>query len=319
LHIDATTIRADLDSDRARKPDSPDPDANFGRFPNGTKQPGYKQQTVVDDQSRVILAIDVLSANAPEGANLTNALDEATERLDKNPKAVCADSAYASGENRANCEARGMRLVSPPTKARNDHSDNYYTIERFTFDELRDMFTCPAGKTLKKAGRGSKPNRWKYRASARDCGACPLRSKCTKSTQRCLNVSGNHAALVRLREDSQSPGFQEIYRRRAPVIEGVFAEAKQWHGLSRAIWRGLSKVRVQCLLVASILNLKRLVTATLQSSSQAAKQAISQYVWQTLCELTADIPRFSRLTTKLTQLAVGKPIVLIEMNPQYAA
>jgi hypothetical protein len=60
---------------------------------------------------------------------------------------------------------------------------------------------------------------------------------------------------------SQTADFHWLYRRRAPVIEGVFAEAKQWHGLARARWRGLSKVRVQCLLVASALNLKRLASA----------------------------------------------------------
>src|SRR4030065_695135 len=31
LHVDATTIRADLDANRVGKPDSPDPDARFAR------------------------------------------------------------------------------------------------------------------------------------------------------------------------------------------------------------------------------------------------------------------------------------------------
>ena len=278
LHIDATTIRADLDRDRVDKPNSPDPDARFGRFPDGTKQPGFKQQTVVDDKSRVILAIDVLPANAAEGSNATGALDKAAKRLEEPPEAMCADSAYASGENRAECEARGVRLVSPPRRARNHHSNEYFTIERFTYDELRDMFICPAGKFLKKAGRGgSKPDRWKYRASQKDCGSCPLKSECTKAPQRCVNVSGHHAALVRLREDSQSSEFQVLYRRRAPVIEGLFAEAKQWHGLARATRRGLSKVRVQCLLVASVLNLKRLasVIGSLANGMQVAVVKLS--------------------------------------------
>jgi transposase len=48
MHVDATTIRADIDKDRVRRDDSSDRDARFGRFPDGTIQPGYKQQTVVD-------------------------------------------------------------------------------------------------------------------------------------------------------------------------------------------------------------------------------------------------------------------------------
>jgi len=43
----------------------------------------------------------------------------------------------------------------------------------------------------------------------------------------------------------------------------LFAEAKQWHGLGRAWRRGLSKMRVQCLLIAAVLNFKRLAAVLL--------------------------------------------------------
>lgn len=52
-----------------------------------------------------------------------------------------------------------------------------------------------------------------------------------------------------------------MYRCRAPVIEGVFAEAKQRPGLRRAWRRGLAKMRVQCLLIAAVMNFKGLATA----------------------------------------------------------
>ena len=44
-------------------------------------------------------------------------------------------------------------------------------------------------------------------------------------------------------------------------IEGLFAEAKQNHGLSRARYRGRSKVQIQADLSATAQNLKRLVKA----------------------------------------------------------
>ena len=68
---------------------------------------------------------------------------------------------------------------------------------------------------------------------------------------------------MRLRADSRTASFRALYRRRAPVVEGVFAEAKQWHGLRRAWRRGLAKVKVQCLLVAAVLNFKRLMAVLL--------------------------------------------------------
>jgi transposase len=42
-------------------------------------------------------------------------------------------------------------------------------------------------------------------------------------------------------------------------IEGLFAEAKQFHGLSRAKYRGRSKMQIQAYLTAIVQNLKRLL------------------------------------------------------------
>lgn len=262
LHVDATTIRADIDRNCVGKPESSDKDARFGRFPDGTKQPGYKQQTVVDDGSRVVLEVSVDPANVNEGDDLSSAVNRAVVRLDSKPEVICADSAYASGKNAAACNDEGIRLVSPPAVARNNLSHEQFTIVQFEYDSDRDLFICPAGKVLSKVGRKEdKKGRWKYRASARDCRCCSLKSQCTRTSARNLYVTGYHGALVNLRRDSQSTEFKALYRRRASVIEGIFAEGKQWHGLSRAWRRGLSKMRIQCLLIATVLNYKRLISA----------------------------------------------------------
>jgi len=259
LHVDATTIRADIDSNHVGKSDSSDKDARFGRFPDGTKQPGYKQQTVVDGGSRVILEVSVEPANVHEGEGLMSAVEKASARLDSPPEVVCADSAYSSGKNAAACDEQGIRLVSPPAKGRNHHSHEQHTIEQFEYDEDRDLFICPGGKVLSKLGRkGDQKGRWKYRASSRDCRSCSLKTQCTRTSARCLRVTDNHGALSRLRKDSQTSEFKALYRRRAPAIEGIFAEGKEWHGLARAWRRGLSKMRIQCLLIAAVLNYKRL-------------------------------------------------------------
>jgi hypothetical protein len=74
-----------------------------------------------------------------------------------------------------------------------------------------------------------------------------------------LQVSPHHQALEELRADAQTDSFRRLYRARAPVIEGVFAEGKQWHGLRRAWRRGLSNMLIQSLLIAAVLNFKRLL------------------------------------------------------------
>jgi len=258
LHVDATTIRADLDANRVNVADSPDGDARFGRFPDGKVRPGYKQHTVADGQSRVVLGLSVTPGDIQEHDEAISLVEGALERLKKYPEAVCADGAYGSGQNAHEMEARGIRLVSPPQKARTYTGEKYYTTEQFVYDEEEDCFTCPAGKVLKRVYREKKRGRIVYAAKRTDCRDCPLKSRCTISDRRQLKVTRHHASLVRLRADSKTDSFKKLYASRAPVIEGVFAESKQWHALGRAWRRGLSKMKVQCLLVAAVVNLKRL-------------------------------------------------------------
>lgn len=267
LHIDATTIRADLDRDRVGKPDSPDPDARYGHFPDGKRHPGYKQHTVADDKSRVVVGLSVTPANGSEHNEAVSVLDEALERLERPPQAVCGDKAYGSGRNFEEFKQRGVRLVSPPLKPQTYTGDRYYSIEAFAYDEARDVFVCPHGKELKHVRTAPERGRRVYRALRADCRQCPLKSQCTAGKQRHLKVGPHHAGLVKLRTDSKTESFKKLYASRAPNIEGVFAEAKQWHSLGRAWRRGLTKMRVQCLLIAAVLNFKRLAAAQRPLSS----------------------------------------------------
>ena len=123
---------------------------------------------------------------------------------------------------------------------------------------------CPSGSLLRNVGGVlGRPKQQQYAALRSVCRSCTLKERCTKSSRRQLKVSRYYGALDRLRTDSRTESFRALYRRRAPVIEGIFAEAKQWHGLRRAWRRGLSKMKVQSLLIAAVLNLKRLMAALL--------------------------------------------------------
>ena len=57
----------------------------------------------------------------------------------------------------------------------------------------------------------------------------------------------------------QETTFRERASERMWKCEGLFAEAKQLHGLSRAKYRGRSKVQIQAYLYAIVQNLKRLL------------------------------------------------------------
>lgn len=54
---------------------------------------------------------------------------------------------------------------------------------------------------------------------------------------------------------------ERLYQRHRWRVEGVHGEAKTWHGLARAVRRGLDNMRIQAFLTAAAINLKRLAAA----------------------------------------------------------
>jgi transposase len=263
LHLDATVIRADLSRGRVGHPGCADPDARLGRAANGTKIPSYKQQTVVDGKSGVVVAVEVLPGNAHDRERSIETVDQAVQHTGVHPQAVCADAAYANAANAAAMEEREIRFVSPPQKRTVAHrGDDALTPDDFVYDEQRDVYVCPAQQVLTYIGteRTGKKRR-RYRASQTACGSCPYKTRCTRSARRTLQIIPHRASLVRLREDAKTEDFKNLYRTRAPANEGRFGEGKQWHNLNRARWRGLPKMRIQCWLTAAVLNFKRLAAA----------------------------------------------------------
>ena len=70
------------------------------------------------------------------------------------------------------------------------------------------------------------------------------------------------------------PTFKQRMSERMWKIEGLFAEAKDNHGLARAKYRGRAKVQIQAYLTGMVQNLKRLVflILLLQRSTQVQIQ-----------------------------------------------
>lgn len=263
LHLDATVIRADLARDQVGRPGCADADARFGRSADGRKIPSYKQQTVVDGKSGVVVAVEVLPGNAHDRQQSIETVDQAVRHTGVHPQAVCADAAYANGANAAAMEEREIRFVSPPQRRSGPgRGPDAFTPDDFVYDEQRDVYVCPAQQTLTLvATERTGKRRRRYRASRSVCGSCAFKARCTRSPRKTLGIMPHRASWLRLREDAKTDDFKKLYRTRAPASESRFGEGKQWHRLDRARWRGLPKMRVQCWLTAAVLNFKRLAAA----------------------------------------------------------
>jgi IS5 family transposase len=78
-------------------------------------------------------------------------------------------------------------------------------------------------------------------------------------------ISHDYPALLRARRrrDRWSEKDQRLYQRHRWRSEGSHGEAKTWHGLARAIRRGLQNMKIQAYLTAAAINLKRLAATLL--------------------------------------------------------
>ena len=102
----------------------------------------------------------------------------------------------------------------------------------------------------------------RYKASAAECSACPLRSRCISEAAKYRMVERAYfkwASEEQHMKNDGTPGYYEALRLRKTYCEGNFSHQKTEHNLRRLRKRGLGKAHEHCLLSATALNLKRMV------------------------------------------------------------
>ncbi len=290
VHVDASLIRADVswealakrwvdrvgeenpvdeaerDSKKTgkyKKVCTTDPDASMATSDRRQRlEPSYKQHTAVDDEAGVVLDVHVTTGEDNEGAELVPALDRVEALTGAKVSTATADAGYAYAKVYGQLERRGTQAVIPP-KAEPIRSP--VPMRRFRYDARHDILKCPRGKVLK-AGRAVKHGRF-FTSRARDCRRCDLRKLCLSGSRanKAMVVGDDYPALLRARRrrEQWTDMDRELYRRHRWKVEGVHGEAKSWHGLARAVRRGLWNMRVQAYLAAAAINLKRLAMAVL--------------------------------------------------------
>lgn len=240
-----------------------DPDASMatnGR--NRRLEPSYKQHAVVDDVFGVVLDVEVTTGEVNEGQVVIERIDAAAATTGVPIKTATADAGYAYAKVFAGLEARTIDAVIP-TKAE-PSPGKVIPTRRFKFDARANIARCPRGKTLRPKGKPQRGFQY-FHARAKDCARCPLRARCVSPSRQARVVVFNldHPSLLRARRRRLRWGTEEdrLYRRHRWRSEGFHGEAKTWHGLARAVRRGLSNMRIQAFLTAAAINLKRLSAA----------------------------------------------------------
>jgi transposase len=269
-HLDAVEDASDAERDarksgKFKKLCRTDPDAIMATSSKAPLRPAYKQHTAVDDLVGVVVDVEIVTGEEHDTGRFEARLDAIEDTLGVSPDRITADTIYGVGRVYAVLEDRQIEAVIPPLRAPRRKGAQGFPTERFTFDPHHDVVRCPASRRLT-ARNSTKSGRW-YRADRRDCARCPLKAKCLPqgAPSRRVHIMANHAAILRARRKRLAWGKDDhaIYTRHRWRVEGTHGTAKTLHGLARAIRRGLANMRIQALLTAIAMNLKKLAAGAM--------------------------------------------------------
>jgi hypothetical protein len=261
-----------LGSERVQNPHDPDATyASKGKGEQRKEHVGYKVQ-VAETVSAAVLAAGEPTHNFVTGM-VTHPARESDEEgalkmeaeqqamgLDK-PSVQYVDAAYISAQKLWEAQAEGRELIGPAPGSANNN-DGRFTSQAFQVTVERREAICPAGHPNTQCSRLEEQatGRVSYRLEwdTATCAACALRQGCIKANHphRSLVVGEHHTALQARRQEQKTQSFKERMRHRN-AIEGTQSELVRAHGLRRARYRGLAKVKLQNYFIGAACNLKR--------------------------------------------------------------
>jgi hypothetical protein len=191
------------------------------------------------------------------------------------PEVWYVDGAYISAERLAQAEAEGRQIIGPAQSA--PKKEGRFSVEDFDIHVEERRAICPAGKAntqcsrLEEEASGKVSYRFEWSTA---CAECPLRERCLGKDQghRTVTVGQHHTFLQQRRREQRTEAFQEQAKHRN-AVEGTQSELVRAHGLRRARYRGLRKVRLQNYLIGAACNIKRWIRRRIWLIEQAALEA----------------------------------------------
>ena len=145
-----------------------DPDASpmHQKKKKSASRLGYLTHYVVDGgKARVILDVLVTGAEVTENLPMLEMLFRSRFRWRLHPRSVTGEATYGTRENIAAIEKASIRAYTAALPDQ-ERRTPLFTIEAFVYDAEKDLYTCPAGETLRRRGYDHRGGYVRYAARA---------------------------------------------------------------------------------------------------------------------------------------------------------
>jgi transposase len=234
-----------------------DPDAGFMVRDEKPKGFFYLDHRTVDGKYNIIVDTHATPGNVHDSQPIIRRIDRILAHFDLSPVAVGLDAGYFTAAVCHELEQRqliGVMGYRRPTKKK-----GYFAKREYAYNGDNDTYTCPEGQILSYSTTTRTGYRH-YHSDPKQCASCPVRQRCTQSTNKTKVVTRHvwQASVERANDIRLSKWGKNQYRRRAETVERSFADAKQQHGHRYARYRGLANIEMQCLLAAACQNMKKM-------------------------------------------------------------
>ena len=236
-----------------------DPDARLFRKQFDKTKLAYSDNVLMDNASRVILDVEVTEPNLhQEGQVAGEMLQRSQFTYGIKPETIGGDKAYGYGPAvRSICEA-GVKPHVGLAAQKGPHIEGIYPKEDFIHDKENDELICPAGKRLWRRTTHKRNRQIEYVSSKADCKQCAQKSLCTRAPCRVVHRHLDKDFLDYAAELRGTDGYR-ISQRCRKKVEMLFGEAKEFMGLRYARRRGYQNLMEQCLITATVQNIKRII------------------------------------------------------------
>jgi transposase len=225
------------------------------------KKFAYNAQVVVDQQSKLIVASDVVTDES-DNYQLTPMIEQVAQNVGQVAEQTVADGGYFATFELAAAEQKQLSVLVNLPESVTGREDKPYHASRFIYDGERDQCICPRGEVLAFDSLRPRDKAQPYEARVYRCQSfesCPVRWQCSGSKSgRTVQIHPRHDALVRQRDKVKDPVMRAILKQRGATVEPVFGWVKEGMGFRRWTFRGLDKVKTQWRLLCTAMNLLRL-------------------------------------------------------------
>jgi transposase len=219
----------------------------------------YADNYLIDVKFGIIMDVEASRAIRQAEVGASRTMIERTEAcFGIKPEWLAADTAYGSAPNLdwlVNTQGIAPHV---PVIDKSKREDGTFSRDDFSFDKERDIYICPAGKTLTTTRKVVNDDQFLYRARKRDCNVCPLKMRCCpKEPARKVPRSIYEEARDVARACGKTKAYAQSRHDRKKV-EMLFAHLKRILRLVRLRLRGPSGAKFEFTLAAIAQNLRRL-------------------------------------------------------------